>query len=165
MNPSVRKKKPPDPLLSSFDLSITSNLLVDLAMSLLLHRVPFPAIPFPWPLLDPTLLSATRFYQIDSRVQSTTRRFWSQSESATILDIFWVPNLSGYCDETSGSNPGRVSASQLGSAILILGPRSAIAERRCHDWKTYSVSLRLGCFSVPRQPQVCSFHPYLLRLV
>ena len=133
MNPRERKKEPPDPLLSFFDLPITSSFLVDLAMSLLMHRFPFPAIPFPCSLLDLTLPSETRCYQIDSRVQSTTRRFRSQPESATILEIFWVPNLTGCCG-LLGSTRWQV--------------------RCCQDWRIGSVS----CASVRppslRPPQV-----------
>jgi len=142
MNPRVRKKKPPDPLLSSFDLQITSSFLVDLAMSLLMHRFPFPAIPFPCPLLDPTLPSETRFYQIDSRVQSTTRRFRSQSESATILDIFWVPNLSGCCG-LLGSTHGISSVPLLMLFLHVRGPGSVMFERTCPGWQVRSIAC--GC--------------------
>ena len=108
MNLRERKKEPPDLLLPLFDLPITSSFLVDLAMSLLIHRFPFPAIPFPCPFLDFALSSVSMFYQIGSPpqpvvgVQSTTRRFRSWPYSAMIRRNYWVQNLCG-CGGLPGS--------------------------------------------------------------
>ena len=118
MNPRKRKKEPPDPLLSIFDLPIASSYLVDLAMSLHISRFPFPAIPFPCPFLDFALSSVSKFYQICSPpqpvvgVQSTTRRFRSRLYSATILGNYCVQTLSGCCGLT-GSTRGSSSAPLL----------------------------------------------------
>ena len=131
-----KKKEPPDLRLFPLDSPIDRSSLIDLAICLLISRFRSQPVSFPCSLF--------------------VFGFSVVSNSSSPLRV---------CDGTSGYNPGRAPASKLGSAFPILGTRSAITERRCHDWKIYSVSLRRVISLFLRQPQVCSFFPYLLRLV
>jgi len=142
MNPRARKKEPPDPLFSLFDLPIPSSSLVDLAMSLLIHRLPCPDIPFPCPFLDFVLSSVSMFCQIGSPpqpivgVQSTTRRFRSRPSSAALRRNYWAG-----------------------------GPRAAIGGRCYQDWRISPISCASVCPASLRPAQVCANLPsYLLLL-
>ena len=172
MNPRESKKEPPDLLLPLFDLPLTSRFLVDLAMSLLIHRFSFPTIPFPCPFLDFDLSSVSMFYQIGSPpqsvvgIQSTTRRFRSRPYSATIRRNYWVHNLCG-CGGLPGSTrpPGGRLAFIAGQNFQAGGPRSAIGGRCCQDWCICSESCASVCPASLRPTQVCANLPSYLFLL
>ena len=145
-----RKKEPPDSLLSILDLPFASSYLVDLAISLLISRSPFPAFPFPCPILDFALSSVSQFYQICSPpqpvvgVQSTTCWFRSRLSSATTLGNSYVQTLSRCCG-LPGSTRGSSSAPLMVLILQFKGLRSAIVERSYQGWHIHSVSIALFC--------------------
>ena len=144
MNPRESKKEPPDPLFSVFDLPIASSSLVDLAMSLQIHRFPFPASFSPCPFLDFALSSVHSLFQIDYPlqpvvgVQCMTRRFRSRTLSATFLGYHWVQNVSG-CVGLLGFTRGISSGPLPVLSIHIRGTRSVLFERNCPGWQVRSI--------------------------
>ena len=155
MNPRKRKKEPPDSLLPILDLPIASSYLADLAIASAKFQSPFPAFPFPCPLLDFALPSVFQCSQICSPPQPVdgvqSRNCWSRSRpsSATILGTSCVQTWSRCC----GSSRGRSSAPLMVLILKCKELRSAIVERRSQGWHICSVSIALF---VLNQSQVCS---------
>uniref|UniRef100_A0A7C9CUJ7 Uncharacterized protein n=1 Tax=Opuntia streptacantha TaxID=393608 RepID=A0A7C9CUJ7_OPUST len=129
MNLRKRKKEPPDPWLSIFDFPIANSYLVDLAISLPISRAPFPAIPFPCPLLDFALFSVSKPFPI-----------YSPPQPVVGLQF------------TTRSTRGSASTPRMVLSPQFRGPRPGIVERSCQgsrfctehgvtEWSLLAVSL------------------------
>uniref|UniRef100_A0A7C9CZ36 Uncharacterized protein n=1 Tax=Opuntia streptacantha TaxID=393608 RepID=A0A7C9CZ36_OPUST len=145
MNLRKRKKEPPDPWLSIFDFPIANSYLVDLAISLPISRAPFPAIPFPCPLLDFALFSVSKPFPI-----------YSPPQPVVGLQF------------TTRSTRGSASTPRMVLSPQFRGPRPGIVERSCQgsrfctehgvtEWSLLAVSLVFHLAVFRSEAQVCFF--------